>query len=485
MENLEIFLPYQKIWMEDRSSLKIIQKGRRTGLTWTEAADAVLEAAASGGQSTYYLAYNKDMTKEFVEDCADWACVFGYAASGMQEIVLKDEDKDVTIYRIAFGSGHEIVGMPSEARNLRGKQGRVVFDEAAFCKGFDEVIKAALALLFWGGCVRVISTHNGEDNPFNILIKKIASGVEKKWSLHTVGFFDAVRQGLFKRICIKTGNEWSEESEKEFVEDIKDIYKDNIDEELNAIPSQSGQRYIGRALLDHNSTDDAVIRRLDCKDDFVFKSDEVKNREITRFFKEDVLPVLRSVDTKIYYGNDFGRSGDLTVYWIAHEAAKTALSTFLIIELKNCPFEQQQLLNDLITDSLKRRKLFGGGAIDSRGNGAQIGERAKLRSPGAVVQVMATQAWYAEFISMAKGVLESGEINVPNDETIKGDFSVIVLKNGIPAITPYKTDDRGGKGKRHGDGAIAFVHCVCAWKECRSDAEPVFIPSGRRREVLW
>ncbi|MBL4831606.1 MAG: hypothetical protein JKY55_17195 [Aliivibrio sp.] len=38
----ELLLGYQKRWIADDSPLKIAEKSRRTGLTWAEAADAVL-----------------------------------------------------------------------------------------------------------------------------------------------------------------------------------------------------------------------------------------------------------------------------------------------------------------------------------------------------------------------------------------------------------------------------------------------------------
>jgi phage FluMu gp28-like protein len=34
-------------------------------------------------------------------------------------------------------------------------------------------MKAALAMMIWGGRVRVLSTHNGEDNAFNVMVRDI------------------------------------------------------------------------------------------------------------------------------------------------------------------------------------------------------------------------------------------------------------------------------------------------------------------------
>lgn len=38
---------YQQRWVADASPLKVIEKSRRTGITWAEASDNVLTAASS------------------------------------------------------------------------------------------------------------------------------------------------------------------------------------------------------------------------------------------------------------------------------------------------------------------------------------------------------------------------------------------------------------------------------------------------------
>lgn len=464
----DIFLPYQKKWLEDRSDLKIIEKNRRCGISWTDSADSVLDAApANGWTNTYYMSFNKDNCRQYIEDAGEWAKKLGYAVSEIieeEEPLLDDEEKSITTYRITFSSGAEIMGLPGVSRSLRSKQGNVVIDEAAFFDDLDSVLQAAKALVMWGGRIRVISTHNGDDNPFNILIKNIRSGKEKEWSLHRITFREAMAQGLYKRICLKQGHKWTPEADKEFMDKMYRIYGDNPDEELDVMPRASGDRYFGRGVLDHATADaDSYdMRRLECSDSFLHKNESFKNREIEKFFNQEVRPVLGALEGQVFGGNDFGRSGDLTTYWFAEEVSKTQLAVRLIVEIKNAPFEQQQLFNDYVTDWLSERKKFGGLAIDSRGNGQQIGEHAMLRHPGASIQVMETNAWYAKYGTDLHGLMESGDFTVPDDETIKADFALVVLKNGIPTIPAVRTSDRDSKGKRHGDGASAAMLCVCA-----------------------
>ncbi len=493
-EPLEIFLPYQKKWLEDKSDLKIIEKNRRCGISWTDSADSVLDAApAHGWSNTYYMSFNKDNCRQYIEDAGEWAKKLGYAVSGVEEVeepLLDDPDKSITTYRITFSSGAEIMGLPGVSRSLRSKQGNVVIDEAAFFDDLNSVLQAAKALVMWGGRIRVISTHNGDDNPFNILIKDIRSGKEKEWSLHRITFREAMAQGLYKRICLTQGREWSQEADAQFMEKMYRIYGDNPDEELDVIPRASGSRYFGRGILDHATADKSGydIRRLECSDSFLHKGDDFKNREIEKFFNQEVRPVLGCLESQVFAGNDFGRSGDLTTYWISEEVAKTQLAVRLIVELKNAPFEQQQYFNDLLTDFLsEERHRLGGIAIDSRGNGQQIGEHAMLRHPGAAIQVMETNAWYAKYGTDLHGLMESADFTVPDDETIKADFAIVTLKNGIPTIPAVRTTDRDLKGKRHGDGASAAMLCVCAWRECAADPAPVFASTEKKKQkgFLW
>lgn len=488
-EPLEIFLPYQKKWLEDKSDLKIIEKNRRCGISWTDSADSVLDAApAHGWSNTYYMSFNKDNCRQYIEDAGEWAKKLGYAVSKVEEVeepLLDDPDKSITTYRITFSSGAEIMGLPGVSRSLRSKQGNVVIDEAAFFDDLNSVLQAAKALVMWGGRIRVISTHNGDDNPFNILIKDIRSGKEKEWSLHRITFREAMAQGLYKRICLTQGREWSQEADSQFMEKMYRIYGDNPDEELDVIPRASGSRYFGRGLLDHATADEYSydIRRFECPDSFLHKSDEFKNGEIQKFFNQEIKPLLGTYSNMVFAGNDFGRSGDLTTYWFSEEIAKSMLSVKLIVEIKNAPFEQQQLFNDMVTDFLSEEMhKFGGMAIDSRGNGQQIGEHAMLRHPGAAIQVMETPAWYAKYGSDLHGLMESSDFTVPDDEVIKADFAIITLKNGIPTVPAVRTADRDMKGKRHGDAAIAAMLCVCAWRECSEDVAPVFVPAEQKEK---
>ena len=100
-----VLLPYQQRWVNDNSPVKVIEKSRRIGLSYGEAADDVLYAASSAGANVYYISYNKEMTQGFIQDCAGWAKAYQAAASQIEESVIEAEDKQILSYTIKFDSG--------------------------------------------------------------------------------------------------------------------------------------------------------------------------------------------------------------------------------------------------------------------------------------------------------------------------------------------------------------------------------------------
>lgn len=457
----ELLLPYQKAWIEDKSDVKVWEKSRRIGASYVEALNADILAALSksaGGMSTYYLSYSKEMTQQFIHDCGFWAKILGIACSDAEEVVLKDEDKDITVYKIRFDSGFEIWGLPSVPRSLRSKQGHVVIDEAAFCEDLRGLLKAAIALLMWGGSVSILSTHNGDDNPFNELIIEIREG-KKDYSLHRVTITDALGEGLYKRICDVRGEEWSREKEDKWLLKLEKDYGDGAEEELYCIPSSSGARYFPSALIQSCVEKDVPVFRFSESDAFTFEKRYIRELKCDTWFNE-VKSTLQSTKNPVVLGEDFARSGDLTTLWFDEELQNgKGTHTVCVIELRNVPFDQQWQMVKLCTNCLYN---FDGGAFDSRGNGQMIAEKAAQEWPGRIFQVMLSRRWYAENMPKLKTAFEDRTTDVPDDLLIKEDFKVVHLHQGIPLIT-----DRTGKGKskRHGDACIAKVMAVFAASE--------------------
>ena len=249
-----VLFPYQQRWVADTHQVKIAEKSRRIGLTWGEAANSALEAASANGQDTWYLGYSKDMAIEFIRDCAFWVGHYQLAAEAMEETVIEDEGNDILAFRIKFASGHRVTALSSSPRNLRGKQGRVIIDEAAFHPDLKALLTSAFALLIWGGSVSIISTHLGVGNYFNELIQEVREG-RKPYSLHRITFNDAIEDGLCKRVFASTGRKWSPEAQVAWENEIRAIYRPNDAEELDCVPSSSSGAYLSRGLIESRMVD--------------------------------------------------------------------------------------------------------------------------------------------------------------------------------------------------------------------------------------
>lgn len=452
-----VLLPYQKAWIADESPLKIAEKSRRTGLTWAEAADAVLTASAAksaGGTNHFYVGSNKEMAIEFIDACAMWARAFNRAASEVQEEIIQDEDKDILTYTIHFTSGFKIQALSSRPSNMRGRQGNVTIDEAAFHEQLAEVLKAALALTMWGAKVRLISTHNGAENLFNELIQDSRAG-RKRYSVHRITLDDACRDGLYKRICQVRGIPWSQEAEDEWKENLlrDTATREDALEEYYCVPKSGGGAYLSRAIIEARMRDTPVLR-FEGSAEFNAWPEHLREAEMRDWCEAHLRPLLAALDpTELHaFGEDFGRSGDLTV--IAPIAIGQTLRRRVpfLVELRNVPFRQQEQALHYIVDRLPRLQA---GALDARGNGQYLAEQTAYRyGAGRIAAVMLSQAWYLEHMPKVKAAFEDDLIEIPRDRDVLDDLRAIQVIKGIPRLPEGKTGDAKN---RHGDAAIAIA----------------------------
>ncbi|WP_372404978.1 hypothetical protein ACDW34_08770 [Acinetobacter piscicola] len=456
-----VLLPYQQEWISNKNPLKVAEKSRRIGLTWAEAADAALECASdrsAGGQNCYYLGYNKDMTVEFIQACAMWARAYSLAADEMEEGIWQDGDKEIKTYIIRFpNSGFRIEALTSRPSNLRGRQGRVILDEAAFHEDLDELLKSAMALLIWGGCVRVISTHDGEDNPFNGLIKEIRAGKRKGYVFRST-FKEAVEQGLYQRVCLRKGIEYSKSTEEEWVNDVYSFYGDDANEELDVIPSKGGGKWLSQALLDARKDPSVPVIRFtppEGWDNFDKVSEESRNAEVLEFFNENLKPLLETIPktTKNFYGLDFARKKNACSFWVLTEGIQSRKTCPFVFEMFKTPYKQQEEFLKLIVAMLPN---FSKGAHDASGNGGFLAEAMQVKFGERVEAVMLTESWYREHTPHFKSALEDGDIvNMPADQDVMEDHRAFVMINGVGRIP--STGSNSNNKDRHGDSGIAHL----------------------------
>jgi phage FluMu gp28-like protein len=464
-----VLLPYQQRWLADDAPVKVWEKSRRIGASWAQAAESALLAAADKGMDTWYLGYNHDMAQEFIRDAGDWARHYQLAAGEIQEVVLEDEDRDIRAFRISFASGWRVTALSSRPTNLRGKQGLVVIDEAAFHDDFPGLLKAALALLMWGGRVVVLSTHLGDDNPFNELIQDVRAG-KKPYRLHRTTLDDALAEGLYRRICLVRGLKWSAEGETAWRDELVAFYGDGAEEELFCVPSGSGGSYFSRSLVESRMREGLPVLRLACKAGFAEQPEAMRQAETETWCREHLEPLLREIpgEVRTYYGMDFGRSGDLSVIVPLVEDQGLNRHAPFVVELRNVPFRQQEQILFHLVDRLPE---FLGGAMDARGNGQYLAEVAMQRyGASRIEQVMLTAEWYRDNFPRLKAAFEDGEVSLPKDADLLADLRAVTVQKGIPRVPEQARTKGSDGGQRHGDAAIALA---LAWAASRSEVVPL------------
>jgi phage FluMu gp28-like protein len=460
-----VFMPYQqRLWTAiETHNLVVVEKSRRTGFSWAVAAVAEMYAALKRedrGQDVYYMGYDKDMTREFVGYVGDWAKQLQAAASEMEEEILPDPDKPekfITVYRIKFASGFEVSSLPSVPRALRGKQGLVIIDEAAFIDDLEEVIKAALALLMWGGRVVIISTHNGETNAFNTLITDIR-GKRRAGYVMRLTFDEAMDEGLYRRIALTTHVDWTQEREDAFRADILQKYADNADEELNVIPNPSTGAYLPGILIERRSVKDIPVLRYNAPLGMATWSQRAREETIEHWIEENIKPILDRIDSTEPHaiGQDFGRSRDLTVIWLLAISTSLGRNTRMVIELRNTPFEQQKQILWYVLSHVWFRKAI----LDAGGNGAHLAEITAQKFGSRVEELKFTEDWYRREMPPMKTALEDAMLDIPMDRDIHTDLRSLKLIRGIARIADHTRVDP--KAPRHGDAAIALALAYCA-----------------------
>jgi phage FluMu gp28-like protein len=450
----------QELLSTTAMALVVYEKSRRIGISWAAAAEAASVSsldAAAGGMDTLYIGYNLDMAREFIGDAAFWLRhMHGFAQASVNEFLFADGDdegrKEIKAYRIDLPSGHSIIALSSRPRSLRGRQGFVIIDEAAFHEDLAELIKAAMALLIWGGRVWVISTHDGADNPFNELVQEVRAKKRKGLVLRTT-FDDAVQAGLYRRVCLRKGIAWSAADEAAWVQEVREFYGEDAAEELDVIPSQGSGTWLSRAVIEACMKDDSKVAYWVCPDGFELQPEPVRHAAADAFWEDQVVPLLGRLDRSAlsFLGGDFGRSGDITSLWPG-QLIGAVLRVPFTVELRNAPFDVQERILFRLGDALPR---FVAGALDARGLCASMSEKAMQRWGEHIVQVKATQDWYRENMPPFKARFEDRTIEIPKDEDSGADLRMVKLTRGVASV-PENTRRRSPRGGfRHGDAAIA------------------------------
>lgn len=395
-----IFLPYQERWIKDRSRLKVMEKSRQIGLSWSTAYPLVERTASAGARFDQWVSSRDEIqARLFLEDCKMWAQAFNLAADDLGEVVIDPKEK-LTALVLRMASGRQIYSMSSNPDAQAGKRGGRVLDEFALHKDPRKLWTIAYPGLTWGGQLEVISTHRGSRNFFNtdLVIDARKKGNPKGVSLHRVTLEDALHQGfLFKlQQALPPDAEQQAMDETEYFDFIKSGAADDESflQEYMCIPGD----------------DDSAFLEYDLIASCEYPPGEAWELE---------LADAQSGQRELYAGLDIGRKKDLTVLWVL-ERLGDVLYTRQMVALRNQSKPDQEKILWPWLACMRRT------CVDYTGLGIGWGDDAQKQFGHDRIELVTFTAHVKERLAYPlRGRMEDRNLRLPYDPTVRADLRAV------------------------------------------------------------
>jgi phage FluMu gp28-like protein len=459
--NKTYFLPYQIDWLNDNSQIKVWEKSRRIGATYTQAYEDVRDAVLGKVPAVWFSSADESAAKEYIIYCAQWAKIFDKGARDLGEQVL-DDDKSIKTFTIEFSNGRRINALSSNPKAFRSKGGKVILDEFAHHNDQLALWKAAKPVITWGYPLRILSTHNGKQSLFFKFVESIKTG-KLNWSLHTTTIFDAVNQGLVDKIfgrktTIEERNKWLQEQQE-------DCFDNNTWlEEYCCVPIDEATSFLTYEQI-------FAIER----DDILYSPVISHSNDLSSI--QSVIPAQAGIPSTgdIFIGVDIGRKKDLTVIWVL-EKQNNFLFTRYVEELQNTPFKKQKeiLFYYLSLPAFRRA------CIDATGLGMQLAEEAQDKfGKYRIEPITFTGRVKEEMAYNLLRLVEDRMVFIPADRNIREDL------HSVRKITTASNNIRFDVQKTEVSGhADRFWALALACYAAKNDAGQIFVKSGRKREAI-
>ena len=388
-----LFLPYQARWITDPSRLKLMEKARQIGLSWSTAYACVERTSLQAARHDQWVSSRDDLqARLFVEDCKLWAGITNQVARDLGELVI-DEKARISAYVLEFANKRRIHSMSSNADAQAGKRGGRVLDEFALHPDPRKLWSIAYPGITWGGSLEVISTHRGSQNFFNQLVRESReSGNPKKLSVHRVTLQDALEQGFLHKL-------------------------------QQMLPADDERQAMDEAAY-YDWT------RAGCADEESFQQEYMCNPadDESAFLAYDLIASCeypaghdwqRIEQGELYAGIDIGRKHDLTVLWML-ERLGDVMYTRDVVTLRNMPKpEQEAVLWPLIAQC---RRV----CIDATGLGIGWSDDAQRKFGQSRVEAVTFTPKTKEAMAYpVKGALEDRRLRIPLDPKIRADLRML------------------------------------------------------------
>lgn len=443
-----LFLPYQERWIKDKSRLKLMEKSRQVGLSWSTAYPCVERCATQGARYDQWVSSRDEIqAKLFLIDCKMWAKLFQMAAEDLGEVVI-DKDKKLTAQVLKFATDQCIYSMSSNPDAQAGKRGGRVLDE--FALGNDPRMMWSIAYpgLTWGGSMEVISTHRGSGNFFNLLIREILEKENpKRISHHKITLQNALEQGFLYKLqqALPEDAEQQEMDEAEYFDFTKNGCADEESflQEFMCVPGDDETAFLEYDLIAKSEYGASEQWEIDSPED-------CKGRQL-------------------FAGIDIGRTKDLTVLWIL-ELLGDVLYTRKVIELRNMSKPDQEKVLWPWVNWMNRT------CQDYSGLGIGWGDDAQKRYGQYRYENITFSGKVKEFLAYpVRGNMEDRKLRIPFASEVRADLRA-VTKETTPAGNIRFTAERSENG--HADRFWALALAIHAAGNPGAPIEFKVAPSG-------
>lgn len=407
-----IFLPFQSAWINDRSRLKLAEKSRQIGWSWTSAYTCVRRTGVQGARYNQWVTSRDEVqAKLFLLDCKLFADVVSIAAKDLGEQIV-DTDTKATASVLQFANDKCIYSMSSNPDAQAGKRGGRVLDEFALHKDPRKLWSIAYPGITWGGNLEAFSTHRGSKNFFNQLIREVReSGNPKRISLHTVTLQRALEEGLLFKLQQKLV----------------------ADDPIQAMDEAEYFDYVRSGCADEESFNQEYMCQPADDDSAFLEYDLIASCE----YERDV-PWQLMEGRELYCGVDIGRKKDLTVLWVI-ERLGDVFYTRAVIPLERMRKSDQEAV--LYPWFARCRRI----CIDATGLGIGWADDAQDKFGEHRVEAVTFTGQVKEALAYpVRGAMEDRAVRIPYDIHIRSDLrsvTKVTTPSGNIRFTAERTPD--------------------------------------------
>lgn len=388
-----LLLKYQGDWVRDDARLKICDKSRQIGWTWSTGYRLVSRKARRDARLDAWISSRDDIqAKLFIGDCKSFATLLDVGAQDLGERVVDERGHSASVLRLA--NGLTLNSLSSNPDAQAGKRGDRVLDEFALHPDPAKLYSIAYPGITWGGSLEIFSTHRGTANFFNRLILEAREGGNPKgFSIHRVTLQDALDQGFLYKLQCKLPEHDARQlmDEAAYFDFIRAgcVDEESFLQEYMCVPADDNSAFLDYAVIDP------------C---------------LYPHGYDWIAPDLATLG-ELFVGVDVARTTDMSVIWVMRRNGPV-METVRLVEMKDATFDAQEarLYEILALPNVRRC------CIDQTGLGRQFAERATRRF-GYKVEGVTFSAGVKENLAFPlRAAFEDRALRIPNDRKVISDL---------------------------------------------------------------